>query len=198
MKLASSAFFLLLGLAHLAGDLDELLARPLSPFREGEFAWLGYLLFAVLLLIGVLYVSALWRRQREAQATAASLALVQLLIVALTESYGLLHLMCSFLLLVLLFGYYAVLLLRAGSAWFIAHLTMPTLLLLATQGHSYGLWQKAFIVYCVLAAVIHHHLLGAPEPVWRSRRAQPLRRRKVYTLEAGRAWGRRGAAGSSV
>jgi hypothetical protein len=213
MKAAAAVFFWLLVFAHLAGDPVEMLALPLSPFRDGENAWLGYLLFAVLLLVGGLYVAALWRRsdraaryrrlyvaarQREGEAAVATLALALLLVVALTESWGLLHLTCSLLVLVLLYGYYALLLYRAGSAWFIAHVTMPILLLLATQGHSYGLWQKTFIVYCVLAAVIHHHLLGQPEPMRQNRRAQPLRKRKVYTLEVRRAWGRRGAAGSSA
>jgi hypothetical protein len=157
----------------------------------------------LLLVDGLLYTTALWRRERVGEATGASLALVLLLIVALTPSLDGLHLVCSLLLLSLLFGYYAVLLYRAGSVWIAVHLPMPIVLLLATYPHGYGLWQKAFIVYLVLASAIHHHLVGRAGRLerprtHRARRGQRLRRRVVYTLEPGRSWGRRGAAGSSA
>ena len=72
---------------------------------------------------------------------------------------------------------------------------MPFALAILTACQSYGLFQKAWIVYFVLAIAVHHHLLGRPVPkpaAVRGRQpAPPLRRRVVYVLEEGEAWGRR-------
>ena len=51
VKSASAAFVLLLLGAHGVGDLSHRLADPLSMFRDGELASLGYVLFAALLLV---------------------------------------------------------------------------------------------------------------------------------------------------
>jgi hypothetical protein len=192
MKLAVSAFFLLLLGVHMAGDIDCLLGTPLSQLRDEPLGGMGYLLFAMLLVVGVLYTRALWQSGREAEANICGLAMGLLVVVAATSSFSGLHLLCAVLLLLLLFSYYAVLLHRAGSLWFIVHLTVPLLLVALTRFHSYGLWQKSFILYCVIAAATHHHLLGRPAPREGrvGRRARPHRRRKVYTLDEGRGWTR--------
>jgi hypothetical protein len=199
MKLASFAFFLLLTYAHQAGDFDRTLAQPLSLFRDGGQAWVGYALFAVLLVIGWLYATALARSHREAEAAVAGLTVLLLVAVAVTPSWSSFHLFCSLLLLLLLFGYYARLLSRAARPLLFAHLAVPTALALATGFHSYGLWQKSLIAYFVAVAVTHHHLVGrlprqgGPWPAGSRPRAceEPMKRRKVYRLEPGRAWAKR-------
>jgi hypothetical protein len=199
MKLASFAFCLLLLHAHGAGDFDELLGQPLSMFRDGAQGRLGYALFAVLLVIGALYTAALVRAQRAGAAAAAVLAILLLLVVAATPSGGSFHLFCSLVLLLLLFGHCALLLYRAQSVWLVPHLAVPAALAAATRCHSYGLWQKGFVVYLLLAVATHHHLLGRgptsraspPADPYVRRRGEPTRRRKVYRLEAGREWARR-------
>ena len=197
MKLAVSTFLLLLLSAHAMGDLDHQLSTPLSQFRDDSLDWLGYLLFGVLLVVGALYTLALARSRRPVDAGIAVFALLLLIVVAATPSFDGYHQLCALLLLVMLFAYYAVLLHRAGSIWMLVHLAVPWLLLGLTCCHSYGLWQKSFILYCVIAAAIHHHLLGqSEEPDRRPRaaRTSPLRRRKVYALEPGRDWARRARA----
>ncbi len=200
MKLASLAFVLLLLVAHAAGDSAELVGQPLSMFRDGEQGWLGYLLFAVLLLISALYLTALARADRVGEATAAGLAAVLLLLVAVTPSWGALHVACSLLLLGLLLAYFALLLHRAEGPWLAAvHLAVPVALAGATGLHSYGLWQKAVITYIVAATAAHHHLLGSPpaRTRLRSRRASavvPGNRHKVFQLAPSREWARRGPA----
>jgi hypothetical protein len=198
MKLASLAFFVLLALAHAAGDFGEMIAQPLSLFRDGAEGWLGYWLFALMLLIGLLYTVALARSRREAEAAVSGLAVLLLLLVGVTPSNASFHLLCSLVLLLLLYGYYALLLRRAESPWLIAHLVVPVALALATRFPSYGLWQKSFIGYFVVAAVLHHHVLGR-EPERSegsysgprvSRRGQPIQRRRVYRVEPGREWTR--------
>src|SRR5205823_4510982 len=121
-------------------------------------AWLGYVLFALLLLIGGLHTAAQVRVRRSADATLSGFAVFLLLLVAATPSWGSFHLAWSFLLLGLLFGYYAVLLYRTESFLLMMHLAVPVVLVVVTRFHSYGIWQKSFIVYFVVAAVIHHHI----------------------------------------
>jgi hypothetical protein len=208
MKLVSSLFLLLLVHAHGLPDKGDAPARPLSTFRDGPYPWLGYALFAALLAAALLYTLALVRAGREGEAILSELALLLLLAVAATPSPDPLHLLCSFLLLGVLFGHYARLLYRAGGVWLLAHLTVPLALTQATGFHSYGAWQKSLILYFLAAAVAHHHLLRrqAAGRVRRPARAgEPgrgllSRRRKVYRLEPGRAWARRRLAptGSSV
>jgi hypothetical protein len=196
MKLAALSFLLLLLAAHDVGDAQDPLGLPLSQFRDVEPAWPGYGLFGLLLAIGALYTIALARSRYEAEACIAGMAVLLLLVVALTDSLGVLHGLCSMLLLLLLFTYYGKLLYQAGGPWFLAHLTVPFALAFGTQLHSYGLWQKSFIVYCVLGAATHHHLLGRPaaprRPAPGRHRGSTLpKRRKVYAVDLGHEWTRR-------
>lgn len=191
MKLAVIAFFLLLLLAHASGDFDEQLAQPLSLFRDGEQVWLGYSLFTLLSVIGVLYTVVLAKSEMEPEAVVSGFAVILLLIVATTSSFSAFHLLTSLVLLLVLFGYFGLLLRRANSLWFLPHMMIPVILVLATRFHSYGLWQKSFIGYFVLASVIHAHLLGEIVPQDRRKSVYSKRRRKVYTLEPGIEWERK-------
>jgi hypothetical protein len=196
MKIAVTGFFLLLVFRHSLGDTRHLLEFPLSEFRDGQHAWLGYSLFAILLLAGFIYTRAMALAERAGEAAAAALATFLLLIVAATPSWGQFHLVCSVIVLGLLFAYFAILLYRAGSLWLFAHFAVPLALALATRFQSYGVWQKALIVYFVLALVIRHHLLVTQirmggEPRRPLRRITSTKRRKVYRLDPGPTWSRR-------
>jgi hypothetical protein len=119
-----------------------------------------------------------------------------LLLVALTPSDGEFHILCSFLVLALLFAYYAAALSEAGVVFLWAHLTVPLLLMLVTSCHSYGLWQKGLVVYFLLAANVQHALLArAVAPAQASRQGRRgsggLRRHAVLVVEPGRSWARR-------
>jgi hypothetical protein len=200
MKLAAASFFLLLLFVHWTPDPERVLDQPLSTFRDDSRAWLGYALFATLLLAGGLYVAALARSDRVAEAIISALGVLILLTVALTPSTDGLHLFCSLVLFALLFGYYAIVLYRAEPILLFVHLIVPFALVFAIRFHSYGLWQKGFIAYFVLLAAVHHHVLthqrfggqapSAADPVGYG---QSRRRRKVYRMEAEEHW-RRGNA----
>src|SRR6266496_242844 len=110
MKPASLVFFFLLLVAHGMVYSGRLLAQPLSLFRDGDRSWLGYALFDLLLLIGLLYTVALLRSGREGEAGISLLAVLLLVVVVLTPSRESFHLLCSFLVFLLLFVYYALLL----------------------------------------------------------------------------------------
>src|SRR5262245_39920310 len=115
MRLASAAFVLLLLGAHATGNIDQCLETPLSMFRDGPYGWLGYLLFVALLLVCVLYAIELIRGEKEEEAVVAGLAALLLFLVAVTPSFDLFHILCSFVLMLLLFTYYWRLLYEAGS-----------------------------------------------------------------------------------
>jgi hypothetical protein len=199
MKLTSLAFFVLLLFAHGVGDGDRLVPQPLSMLRDGPQGWVGFALFGLLLLVGLLYTAALARSRREAEAALSGLAALILLMVAVTPSGGSFHFQCSLALLLLLFAFFALLLYRAESFWLTAHLLVPAALALATGLQSYGLWQKAMIAYFVAVTVFHHHGLIRP-PAGRlalafgpgaRRSAPPGKRRRIYQLGEGREWARR-------
>lgn len=202
MKPAAALYFLLLISLHVVGATQPVLEVPLSVFRDGKYAWLGYAIFAVLLLIGAMYATTLVRAERPGAALMAACAVLLLFVVAATPSLGSFHLLCSLLLFALLFGYYAVLLYRAESFWLIAHLAVPLLLAFATRFHSYGIWQKGFVSYFVIAATIHHYLvvrqLRAVQARGPKKRptytAGTRKKRKVYRLHPGPVWERKDPA----
>src|SRR5262249_34093386 len=158
-------------------------------------------LFAALLLVGALYVVALARSQREAEALISAIGVLILLTVAVTSSTNSFHLLCSLLLFGLLFSYYGILLYRAERILLVLHLIVPVALAFAIQFHSYGLWQKSFISYFVLLAAAHHHVIThqlsrrhSSSPSHPCGRGQATKRRKVYRLELEEHWQRRDAS----
>jgi hypothetical protein len=195
MKTAALAFLFTLWMALQGPGQPDPYCLPLSMFRDGP-RWLwGYALFALLALIGGLMAVALLRADRPGGAGLFSGGVVLLAAIVVTPSDDGYHFLCSLLLLFLLYAYYAVLLHLAETKWRYVHWVMPLALALLTALQSYGLWQKAFIVYFVLTIAIHHHLLGHPISKKAVPRrwgpAQPLRKRVVYVLDEGKAWGRR-------
>lgn len=191
MVLASLAFLTLLVHGH---DWDD---KPLSMLRDGDQYLVGYTLFALLVLIGVVQTVPLIRLRRGIEAGISCLAVILLVIVAVTPSNDADHVLCSFVLLSLLFIYYAVVLYRGGSLWLIPHVAVPLVLSIAIPPlYSYGPWQKSLIIYFVVVANLHCYLTClevAQRPTVRpATKGRPLfRRRKVYRLELEEAWGRR-------
>jgi hypothetical protein len=194
MKIATLSFLALLLLAHCVGDTEERLGQPLSMFRDGAYSLVGYALFASLLVIGGLAISSFVRSDQVPQAVVFGGAALLLGVVAATDSLGSFHLFCSLLLLFLLYAFYALELYRAGSPWLWAHLAAPVVLLLLSNFHSFGVWQKGLVVYFVLAVTVHSHLLTPQAPARRAARGSTLpgKKRRVVVLDHGaRSWGRR-------
>jgi hypothetical protein len=195
MKLASLAFVAVLLIAHLGGDPAENLALPLSMFRDGEYANFGYALFALLLVIAALMLRRLHRAGRDVDAVLLGVVSVFLVLVAITPSLDGFHGLFSFVLIGLLYAYYAAVLHREGPIWMWLHLALPVLLLAATRFHSYGLWQKSIIVYFVLVVNLQHWLvtrgraaLDLPRP---GRTGGQRRKRVIHVIEADRSWSRK-------
>jgi hypothetical protein len=199
LKLSSLAFLALLCYTHVAAGTGLLLAMPLSMFRDGPLSPAGYLLFAFLTLIGITLTLTLAGSGRRAEAGLAGAATGLLVVVAATPTYHAAHEATSFGLLFALYCYVGCLATAAGRTWFYLHLATPAILLLATQFHSYGLWQKSYVVYVIVVANVYAHLVRreaiAPPRREYDRRA-PTRRRKVYTVDPGRVWAVRRGAGT--
>jgi hypothetical protein len=197
MKLASLSFFAALAYIHRLDDFQTALAKPLSVFRDGPEAPLGYALVGVLVLIAVLYVGELAWAGLGGEAAVTVFAVLLLLVVAATPSWGVLHSFCAIALLALLFTYAALVFHQLARPTMLVHLAVPVLLLAATRLHSYGFWQKSLIVYFVLVAVVHQHLIrrkNYARSAVDDTQAHALltaKARKVYRVEPGPAWSRR-------
>ena len=205
MKLASLAFVTCLSLAHLEGDFAKTLSLPLSMIRDGESWWVGYLLFGLLLLIAGLMLNRLRRDDLAVDACLVGVVAAFLFLVAVTPSQDGFHNFGSFVVLAVLFGYYAAVLRGESAAWMFGHLAVPILLLFVTQFHSYGLWQKSLIVYFLLVINVHNWLLSRGgislsltnlmnQGRHRGRGKAP-RRRVVYMVDTSRSWSRKSPRG---
>lgn len=146
---ASVAFLVLLAAVHLARP--ETLDRPLSLFRDGPWPFAGYTLFALLGVVGVLHARAAVRLGHGIGVVVPFLGVGLLAVVALTPSFDEDHALAAFALMGLVFAYYAARLCLARSPWLFAHLAFPVLLAAGTALAGYGVWQKGFIVYFLLA-----------------------------------------------
>jgi hypothetical protein len=197
MKSVTVVFLLLLVAAHTAGDPEQLLAQPLSMFRDGDQPAVGYALFALLAVIAALMTAASVRARRELEVWVFCLAGFLLAVVAATPSRGPFHDLATLALLGLLYSYFGLLLHAAGSYWLCVYVPAPLALLVATRLQSYGLWQKALIVCFVVLVNIHYHLVsqGLPRSARLRKasggRSDPLsKRRVVYVLSLGKTWRR--------
>jgi hypothetical protein len=160
MKPVFAAFLAIFFYAHVQGDLDDAVRRPLSMFRDDGAAWIGYALFALLMAAGGLVVWQMVRMRWFLDAAFLLAAAVMLGVVAATPSVDSLHNVLAFLLLILLWVYFGSVFYRCESAWLFVHIAVPAVLMFVTRLHSYGLWQKSMILYFLAAIVVQHHVCG--------------------------------------
>jgi hypothetical protein len=150
VHVASALFVVALVAVHLI--VPESLPRPLSTFRDGPWGWAGYVLFALLLGMGAGHVALYARARQFGGMIVPVLCLVLLAFVALTPSFDGGHIAASLILLAVVFFYYAVRLYLLSSPWLFAHLAAPVLIgAAAVPVLSYGVVQKALILYFVFA-----------------------------------------------
>lgn len=155
MRIASFAFLLILTFLHLVSPSYDTLATPLSEFRDGPLRVWGFLLFGLLILICGLWIRTMARLRDLADLLAVIPGVLMLGFVAFTPSWGFWHLVCSLVLFGWLLVFFTLKLLEAESLLAFPNLMMPALLALIVRGHSFGLWQKMLIVYCVTAINIY-------------------------------------------
>jgi len=165
-------------------------------FRDGPFYYAGAALFGLLLAVGGCLMWLMVRLERYGESLILAVASVLLLIVALTPSLAEYHLICSLVLMSLLFLYYALLIYYWKPLILNLHLAMPVVLVLVTQLHSYGAWQKTFIVYFLLLMNAHFcvlRLIGKPIKLIRYQsvpRSTLQRQSTLFTLSSEKTWPR--------
>ncbi len=156
MKLASLFFFAVLAYAHQQCSPYGAINWPLSAFREGACAPLGYALFGAIGLVTAVYSVDL-KRFRDPIETVDTIGFgVLLLMVAVSPNGWLTHRVMAFSLLACSYGFFAIQL-RNKRSLMLAHLCAPIVLAVVTGFDSYGIWQKSLISYFVVVATIHHH-----------------------------------------
>jgi hypothetical protein len=157
MKLAALAFFALLFHVHQVCSPEEALYWPLSAFREGECAPLGYALFGAIGLVTALYSIDLKRFKDPIEAIDTIGFGVLLLFVAVSPNRWMFHRASAFTLLGCAYLFFAIHL-RSNRPLMLIHLCAPIAIAVATGFQSYGIWQKALISYFVVAGTVHHHV----------------------------------------
>ena len=83
-----------------------------------------------------------------------------LVVIAATPSMHPFHILISLLLPITFHAFYFRLLYPILGFWKFLHPSVPLLLLLVTQFHSYGAFQKGMILYLVALANFHYSLLS--------------------------------------
>ena len=155
MKLASLIFFaLLIGAQQVCG---QPLAWPLSGFREGDCAPLGYALYGAIAFVSAVYSLDLKRFRDPIEAVDTIGFGVLLLGAAISPARWMLHRGSAGLLLVCAYIFLAMQLHRSHRPVMLLHLCAPLVLAVVTD-FQYGIWQKALISYFIVVATIHHHV----------------------------------------
>jgi hypothetical protein len=157
MKLAALCFFALLFFVHQVCSPAEALTWPLSAFREGECAPLGYALFGAIGLVTGVYSLDLKRFRDPIEATDTIGFAVLLLMVAVSPNRWMFHRTMAFILFASAYVFFAIQL-RKNRPLMLVHLCAPILLAVVTGFESYGIWQKSLVSYLVVVSTIHHHL----------------------------------------
>ena len=157
MKFAALCFFALLFFVHQVCSPYESLTWPLSAFREGQCAPLGYALFGLIGLVTAIYSVDLKRFRDPIEAADTIGFAVLLLLVALSPNRWMFHRTMAFILFGSAYVFFGIEL-RKNRLLMLIHLCAPVLLAVVTGFQSYGVWQKSLISYFVVVSTMHHHV----------------------------------------
>ena len=195
MKLASMSFLSFFVYSHFIGSLRENLTRPLSTFREGHTLLIGYLMFALLLVISGFMLLKTARLQRSEDVSVFGTTTFLLLVITVTPSDNDIHILCSIFLFLTLFIYYCIILSEFGRVWLSMNLAIPFVILVLTGVRSYGLWQKSYILYLLLVINMQYHLISKTGFLWKNKRTEgrttsrtSWNRRKVFVVPSDQTW----------
>ena len=160
MKFASLVFFAQLVLLHKC-DAPASFDWPMSAFRDGACAPLGYMLFVVIGLVLFVYSIDLGRFKDPIETVDTIGFAFLVLAVAISPNRLLFHKTFTFIVLGLAYVFFAIQL-RSNRALMVAHICAPVLIAIGLRKglgfESYGLWQKTLISYFVCVATVHHHI----------------------------------------
>ena len=161
MKFASLLFFAQLVFVHKMCGAPASFDWPMSAFRDGECAPIGYMLFVVIGLVLFVYSVDLGRFKDLGKAVDTIGFAFLVLMVAISPNRLLFHKTFAFIVLGLAYVFFAIQL-RSNRALMFAHICAPAVAALVLERglgfESYGIWQKTLISYFVCIATVHHHI----------------------------------------
>jgi hypothetical protein len=157
MKLAALLFFALLLFAHQLCSPGQSLTWPLSGFRDGPCAPLGYALFGAVGLVTAIYSVDLKRFSDPIKATDTIGFTLLLFMVAVSPNHWMFHRTMAFIVFGSAYVFFAIQL-REHRTLMLIHLCAPVLIAALTGFAVYGIWQKSLISYLVVVSTVHHHL----------------------------------------
>lgn len=161
MKLTSLMFFAQLVFVHNVCGAPASVDWPMSAFRDGECAPLGYMLFLLIGLVLFVYSIDLGRFKDPFETVDTVGFAFLVLMVAISPNQLLFHRIFAFIVLALAYVFFAIQL-RSNRALMVAHICAPAVLAVALRKglgvESYGIWQKTLISYFVCVATVHHHI----------------------------------------
>ena len=160
MKLASLLFFAQLVFVHKVCGAPASLDWPMSGFRDGECAPMGYMLFGVICVVLFIYSVDLGRFKDPIKAVDTIGFGLLLLMVAISPNQSMFQRTFAFIVLGSAYVFFAIQL-RSNRALMAAHICAPAVIAVVLgKGlgfESYAIWQKTLISYFVVAATVHHH-----------------------------------------
>lgn len=167
--------------AHLADQRGDAYVRPLSLFRDVEPAWIGFVMFGLLVALGVETARSAARLRYWGQVAANLFIAAALALTALTPSYDEFHTLGANVAMVALVANIGVLLfLHDQWFWLAIHLVTPATLAFGALASGYGVWQKGMILYFLAATAILNHVFQRWMVEWRreEREKEAARRRR--------------------
>ena len=161
MKLASLLFFAQLVFVHHVCGAPASFDWPMSGFRDGECAPMGYMLFGAAGLVLFVYSVDLGRFKDPIKSVDTIGFGLLLLLVAISPNRWMFHRTFAFIVLGSAYVFFAIQL-RSNRALMAAHICAPAVVAVVLgKGlgfESYGIWQKTLISYFVVVATVHHHI----------------------------------------
>ena len=155
------AFLIVFVAAHVVDGTGGAFDRPLSDFRYAEPAWVGYLMFVLMIAIAA-EMSRIARRLRDRlQLAVYTTVTISLTVIALTPSNTPLHhLATDVTMLALTLNFAWLFDQRDMPYWLTASLSIPLLFAIAIAMYPSGSLQKLLDLYFMAAVMFHHHALA--------------------------------------
>ncbi|MBL9161617.1 MAG: hypothetical protein JNL18_02625 [Planctomycetaceae bacterium] len=152
------AFLLAFVGGHLADRQGDAYVRPMSLFRDVEPAWIGYVMFGLLIALGVETARSAARLRYWSQAGVNVFIASALAVTALTPSFDSLHVLGANVAMIALLANTTWLLFQHEQwFWLAIHLTTPSTLAMGALANGYGVWQKGMILYFLATTAILNH-----------------------------------------
>jgi hypothetical protein len=139
------------------GRQAALVDLPLSMFRDGELNPFGRPLFQILIAIGCLALVSATANYDVSGLLAYAGATGLLILVAGTPSGDAFHGICSFLVFTELILYMGYALGRVHERLFACHTGMIVAIAWHAGSRSYGVWQRAMVVYLLICLCLVAH-----------------------------------------